>query len=704
MFKLLPQTVKAKIVSLITILFTLLISAVVITLFIERYHAINSSENLKLQAVYATVQKTINEQAVLATSLATVIAEMPEVQKAFSNRDRKKLLQITMPFFRKNKEKLRLAQFQFHIPPATSFLRLHKPEKFNDDLSSFRFTVTEVNQSKQMVTGIERGVAGLGIRGVVPIFFNGNHVGSVEFGLKLDSIFLERIKKQLGYDLSVVIPNGQGFHFLAKTHNLTVQESASPWLKSIMDNQEIRIRQLQKNGKALRLIYGPLKDYKGKSIGVLVVLTDISALKADFKHNIYVFSGIAAAILFLLILSVYVLFVFLLDRPIQSLIEKFQRCSTGDLTEKVLTGNVNAINRECRSYGREGFCWEESGSLAPTPKCPRIVNNEYSSCIECKVYKKGVCDEFGELSTIFNALIHKMRTMVDGIQKGSLGIGHAADDLSHLAGKMHQGIESASQQTHTVAAAAEEMSVNMHSVAAASEETATNVNLMATAAGEMSSNFSQIATSTEEASLIASDAVVQAQNATSKVDILGTAANEISKVTEVISEISDQTNLLALNATIEAARAGEAGKGFAVVANEIKELAKQTSDATQEIKQQIDDIQSSTGETISEINEITSIISKISTIVGDITTKIEEQATTTSEIESNVIQAAQGISEVNENVAQTAQVTGEVAQDISQISLVTQDISQSSQEVNNSAADLSELANTLRKMISRFRV
>ena len=71
--------------------------------------------------------------------------------------------------------------------------------------------------------------------------------------------------------------------------------------------------------------------------------------------------------------------------------------------------------------------------------------------------------------------------------------------------------------------------------------------------------------------------------ASEKIDQLGRDTLEISKVTEAINDISEQTNLLALNATIEAARAGEAGKGFAVVANEIKELAKQTSAATNEI-------------------------------------------------------------------------------------------------------------------------
>lgn len=57
----------------------------------------------------------------------------------------------------------------------------------------------------------------------------------------------------------------------------------------------------------------------------------------------------------------------------------------------------------------------------------------------------------------------------------------------------------------------------------------------------------------------------------------------VTRITQTISAISKQTNLLALNATIEAARAGDAGRGFAVVAQEVKMLARQTSNATDEI-------------------------------------------------------------------------------------------------------------------------
>ncbi|MEZ5249444.1 MAG: methyl-accepting chemotaxis protein [Ilumatobacteraceae bacterium] len=63
-------------------------------------------------------------------------------------------------------------------------------------------------------------------------------------------------------------------------------------------------------------------------------------------------------------------------------------------------------------------------------------------------------------------------------------------------------------------------------------------------------------------------------------------------IVEIIQDIANQINLLALNATIESARAGEAGRGFAVVANEVKTLAKEASDATEQISAEIEGVKS----------------------------------------------------------------------------------------------------------------
>ena len=59
---------------------------------------------------------------------------------------------------------------------------------------------------------------------------------------------------------------------------------------------------------------------------------------------------------------------------------------------------------------------------------------------------------------------------------------------------------------------------------------------------------------------------------------------EIDQAVELILAISKQTSLLSLNASIEAARAGEMGRGFAVVAEEIRNLADQSAQGAEMIR------------------------------------------------------------------------------------------------------------------------
>ena len=313
-------------------------------------------------------------------------------------------------------------------------------------------------------------------------------------------------------------------------------------------------------------------------------------------------------------------------------------------------------------------------------------------------------DEIGILAKALNKTVSNLDQMFKDITAGVETLSSSSTELSAISQQMTSGSEQTSGKANTVATAAEEMSSNMTSVAAATEEASTNVGMVATAAEEMTAVINEIAQNTEKAQVITGEAVSEAKNASDKVYELGKAAQDIGKVTETITEISEQTNLLALNATIEAARAGEAGKGFAVVANEIKELAKQTSEATNEIKNKITGIQDSTQGTVTQIEQISRVVNDVNEIVSTISTAVEEQSVTTKEIANNVVQASQGIAEVTENVAQSSTVAGEIAKDITEVNQSASEMSNSSSQVNMSAEELSKLAEQLKEMVGRFRV
>lgn len=269
-----------------------------------------------------------------------------------------------------------------------------------------------------------------------------------------------------------------------------------------------------------------------------------------------------------------------------------------------------------------------------------------------------------------------------------------ASDFEAQIMEIVRSVGGSSQSVKTTSArlteTANESQNKVQAAASASDSAAANVQSVASATEELSTSIRQIADEAIRSSQYATEGEKAVRESSSKMNDLVGLSSRIGEILDLISDIASQTNLLALNATIEAARAGDAGKGFAVVASEVKSLAQQTSQATEDIGQQIADIQSATSEASAATEEISNIVAKITEISQTIAASVEEQGFAAQEISHNIQLASQGTDEVNQNVAG--------------LRLAAEDTSSSSGQMNGVAEELSEHSTRLQEEINRFLV
>jgi methyl-accepting chemotaxis protein len=313
-------------------------------------------------------------------------------------------------------------------------------------------------------------------------------------------------------------------------------------------------------------------------------------------------------------------------------------------------------------------------------------------------------DELGELAKWFNAFANRIHDMVCIISTNSQLLATSSHQLSTNAEQLSQGVSSSKEQSASVSAAAEQMSVNMRDVADSTDGMSQTIRAVAASVEEMNQTIREIARNAEKSASVAGHAASLVEISNDKISNLGQAADEIGKVIEVIQDIAEQTNLLALNATIEAARAGEAGKGFAVVATEVKELAKQTATATDDIRTRIEAMQASTSDAVDSIREISQVINNVNEVSRTIASAVEEQSITTRQISDNVSTTASAAETVARGVAETALASREITENISRVDGVLMQTAEGADESRNAGTRLSELAEEMNGLIGRFRI
>lgn len=353
-----------------------------------------------------------------------------------------------------------------------------------------------------------------------------------------------------------------------------------------------------------------------------------------------------------------------IDKPINDMSQLATKISEGNIGQRISLKRNDEIGALAQAFSQLIVYIQEMAGAADS-----LSNGD----LTVQVHVRSKQDA---LATSFETMLANLNTILSDIIQNAQSLNLTSDELSSVSNHLQVEAGTLSDKSMNVSAAAEQMSANMATVAAGAEE--------------MDATVKEIAQNAEEGRSVAAQAVEDVRSASNRVGELDSAAQEISKVIDVIMEIAEQTKLLALNATIESARAGEAGKGFAVVASEVKELAQQTNDATEKIRNQINTIQSSTENTVSEIGSITEVIGKVNDIVNSIATAVEEQSATTRDIAQNVDQAA------------SASKT--VASDIADVNAIISDVKTASVQVSGTSETLSQMGTALSDSVSSFKL
>lgn len=313
-------------------------------------------------------------------------------------------------------------------------------------------------------------------------------------------------------------------------------------------------------------------------------------------------------------------------------------------------------------------------------------------------------DEIGELASWFNRFMEKLEGTVQGIVASSSDLRASSEELNETSASLNKGARESQQQVSTIASAAEEMSINMKQAASSTEQMSSGITNLSDSVSSISNAITEIAERSNQSMSVAQTATSFVEVSNERINQLRSAADEIGKVIGVIEGIASQTNLLALNATIEAARAGEAGKGFAVVATEVKELAQQTSNATEGIRNRVLSMQASTSEAVQAMSDIDRAIREVNDISSDIAKSVDQQSKDTQEIAASVEQTAASSSAISQGVAESAVASQEITESVSVVDRIMQETVCGAESTNDAGAQVAELAVKLQETAGQFHV
>jgi methyl-accepting chemotaxis protein len=300
--------------------------------------------------------------------------------------------------------------------------------------------------------------------------------------------------------------------------------------------------------------------------------------------------------------------------------------------------------------------------------------------------------------------------------KNSTDIAKSAEEVASSAEELSSAVQEISRSANQIMVALEQIRKGSQSQAAATTESAAAITQIEKGAevaetratkgneraaaikglmGENKKNIDNLVTSI-------TSGVTSTRGSIKQIKDLELVSRKIDKIVDAITQVSIQTNMLAVNGSIEAARAGEYGKGFVVVATDIRNLAHDSAENADRIKDMVKSIQDQIGFVGRDLSEImtsaltevektkliTNALNQIEANVGQVEQGNQEAVAAAQEIVAAVAQIKVGVEQVS-SAAQQAEKAAE------QAAAAARQQSQGAEELSAAIEEIASLADEL---------
>jgi class 3 adenylate cyclase len=304
-------------------------------------HIIETNEAEKRASVTNFVTNRIEQGSTRPEMAILAIAANDRYMQLFQRRDRAGLLAAAAPLFADLKTR-GVRQFGFDTPDFKTFLRVHDPSLYGDDISLTRPMLVTCLTGKQLVTGLEQGRNGWGFRAIDPARYRGAFIGCVELGSDVDQNFLESLNSNYPGKWAIInLQNGisyrQNINVVASVNEppdsdifggsfstpdaiIAVLKDAKPYYEYHPAADEV-------------VLYIPIKDYKGD---VALYVRYISRTPYFETIRTIVLNAVIISLVSMLLcgLILYVLYR-QIRNPVLKLVEETERIKNFDLKDKV---------------------------------------------------------------------------------------------------------------------------------------------------------------------------------------------------------------------------------------------------------------------------------------------------------------------------------------------------------------------------------